>query len=50
MEADWKTLRAELPKEIRARLDAKREERQLGKAQAEHSGASSPKPSSKPAP
>ncbi|ATN37072.1 transcriptional regulator (plasmid) [Rhizobium sp. ACO-34A] len=35
MSTEWKTLRAELPEDVRARLDAKREERQLGKALAE---------------
>jgi DNA-binding transcriptional regulator YiaG len=34
MDTDWKTLRAELPDEVRARLDAKRNERRLGKALA----------------
>jgi transcriptional regulator with XRE-family HTH domain len=32
---DWKTLREELPEDVRARLDAKRHERRLGKALAE---------------
>ncbi len=32
MDTDWKTLRAELPDDVRARLDAKRNERRLGKA------------------
>jgi len=35
MSVEWKTLRDELPEEVRARLDAKREERRLGKALAE---------------
>lgn len=35
MVTDWKTLRAELPDDVRARLDAKRNERRLGKAFAE---------------
>lgn len=35
MDTDWKTLRAELPGDVRARLDAKRNERRLGKALAE---------------
>lgn len=35
MNTEWKTLRAELPEDVRARLDAKREERRLGKALAE---------------
>lgn len=35
MSTEWKTLRAELPEDVRARLDAKREERRLGKALAE---------------
>ncbi|PZU88285.1 MAG: transcriptional regulator [Shinella sp.] len=35
MSIEWKTLRAELPEDVRARLDAKREERRLGKALAE---------------
>lgn len=35
MDTDWKTLRAELPDDVRARLDAKRNERRLGKALAE---------------
>ena len=35
MSTDWKTLRAELPEDVRARLDARREERRLGKALAE---------------
>ena len=35
MDIDWKTLRAELPDNVRARLDAKRDERRLGKALAE---------------
>jgi DNA-binding XRE family transcriptional regulator len=35
MNTDWKSLRAELPDDIRARLDAKRDERRLGKALAE---------------
>jgi transcriptional regulator with XRE-family HTH domain len=35
MSAEWKTLRAELPEDVRARLDTKREDRRLGKALAE---------------
>lgn len=35
MDTDWKTLRAELPDDVRVRLDQKREERKLGKALAE---------------
>jgi DNA-binding XRE family transcriptional regulator len=35
MDTDWKTLRAELPDDVRARLDVKRNERRLGKALAE---------------
>ena len=35
MDTDWKSLRDELPEEVRARLDAKRNERRLGKALAE---------------
>lgn len=35
MDTDWKTLRAELPDDVRERLDAKRNERRLGKALAE---------------
>ncbi|WP_320197204.1 XRE family transcriptional regulator [Agrobacterium rosae] len=35
MSDDWKTLRAELPSDVQQRLDAKREERRLGKALAE---------------
>jgi transcriptional regulator with XRE-family HTH domain len=35
MDTDWKDHRAELPDEVRARLDAKRDERRLGKALAE---------------
>lgn len=35
MSTEWKTLRAELPEEVRDRLDAKRRERRLGKALAE---------------
>ena len=35
MSVEWKTLRAELPEDVQARLDAKREERRLGKALAE---------------
>ena len=35
MSAEWKTLRSELPADVQARLDAKREERRLGKALAE---------------
>jgi transcriptional regulator with XRE-family HTH domain len=35
MEHDWKTLRAELPQDVRDRLDAKRSGRRLGKALAE---------------
>lgn len=35
MDTDWKTLRAELPDDVRARLDGKRDERRLGKALAE---------------
>lgn len=34
MDTDWKTLRAELPDDVRARLDTKRDERRLGKALA----------------
>ncbi|WP_377294846.1 helix-turn-helix domain-containing protein [Rhizobium sp. SG2393] len=32
---DWNTMRAELPADVQARLDAKREGRRLGKALAE---------------
>lgn len=35
MSNDWKTLRAELPEEVRSRLDEKRGARRLGKALAE---------------
>lgn len=35
MDTDWETLRAELPDDVQARLDAKRNERRLGKALAE---------------
>ncbi|MCF1473054.1 MULTISPECIES: XRE family transcriptional regulator [Rhizobium/Agrobacterium group] len=35
MSTEWKTLRAELPDDVRVRLDAKRQERRLGKALAE---------------
>lgn len=35
MDTDWKTLRAELPEDVRARLDEKRGVRRLGKALAE---------------
>ncbi|SMC99940.1 XRE family transcriptional regulator [Rhizobium sp. RU36D] len=35
MSTEWKTLRAELPEDVRRRLDAKREERRLGRALAE---------------
>jgi transcriptional regulator with XRE-family HTH domain len=35
MSNDWKTLRAELPQDVRSRLDEKREVRRLGKALAE---------------
>jgi transcriptional regulator with XRE-family HTH domain len=35
MSNDWKTLRAELPDDVRSRLDEKRETRRLGKALAE---------------
>lgn len=35
MDTNWKTLRAELPDDVRARLDAERNERRLGKALAE---------------
>ncbi|KJS18347.1 MAG: hypothetical protein VR78_05025 [Hoeflea sp. BRH_c9] len=35
MSAEWETLRAELPEDVRARLDAKRNERRLGKKLAE---------------
>ncbi|MCJ8507578.1 helix-turn-helix domain-containing protein [Rhizobium lemnae] len=35
MDTDWKTLRAELPEDVRARLDEKRGTRRLGKALAE---------------
>jgi len=33
--SEWTTLRSELPEDVRVRLDAKREERRLGKALAE---------------
>jgi transcriptional regulator with XRE-family HTH domain len=35
MDNDWKTLRAELPQDVRSRLDEKRDARRLGKALAE---------------
>ncbi|MDM9625671.1 helix-turn-helix transcriptional regulator [Rhizobium sp. S152] len=35
MSTEWKTFRAELPEDVRARLDQKRQERRLGKALAE---------------
>jgi hypothetical protein len=35
MSTDWKTLRAELPQDVLARLDEKRETRRLGNAQDE---------------
>lgn len=35
MTTDWKTLRAELPEEVRTRLDAKRQEHRLGRSLAE---------------
>ncbi|MDG4892606.1 helix-turn-helix transcriptional regulator [Mesorhizobium sp. WSM4976] len=35
MSNDWKTLRSELPEDVRLRLDGKREARRLGKALAE---------------
>ena len=35
MSTDWKTLRAELPEDVRSRLDEKRGARRLGKALAE---------------
>lgn len=35
MSNDWKTLRAELPEDVRSRLDEKRGARRLGKALAE---------------
>ena len=35
MSVEWKTLRAELPEDVKARLDAKRGERRLGKVLAE---------------
>lgn len=35
MSTEWKTFRAELPEDVRARLDTKRQERRLGKALAE---------------
>ena len=35
MSTEWKTLRAELPEDVRARLDMKRQERRLGKALTE---------------
>ncbi len=35
MNNDWKTLRAELPQDVRSRLDETREVRRLGKALAE---------------
>lgn len=34
MDTDWKTLRAQLPDDVRTRLDAKRDERRLDKAQS----------------
>jgi transcriptional regulator with XRE-family HTH domain len=35
MDTEWKTLRAELPEDVRERLDEKRRERRLGRALAE---------------
>ncbi|MEM5585950.1 transcriptional regulator [Roseibium sp. AS2] len=35
MSTEWKALRAELPEDVQARLDLKRQERRLGKALAE---------------
>lgn len=35
MSNEWKALRAELPEDVRGRLDEKRRERRLGKALAE---------------
>ncbi|TWF55034.1 helix-turn-helix domain-containing protein [Neorhizobium alkalisoli] len=35
MDTEWKTLRAELPQDVRDRLDVKRQERRLGRALAE---------------
>jgi transcriptional regulator with XRE-family HTH domain len=35
MSTEWKTLRAELPEDVRERLDEKRRERRLGNALAE---------------
>ncbi|SDN96838.1 XRE family transcriptional regulator [Ensifer sp. YR511] len=35
MSADWKTLRSELPEDVQARLNSKREERRLGRALSE---------------
>jgi transcriptional regulator with XRE-family HTH domain len=35
MSKDWKTLRTELPEDVRSRLDEKRETRRLGKTLAE---------------
>lgn len=35
MSNNWKTLRADLPEDVRSRLDEKREARRLGKALAE---------------
>lgn len=35
MSNDWKDMRAELPEDVRSRLDAKREDRRMGKALAE---------------
>lgn len=35
MSTDWKTLRAELPEDVRSRLDDKRAARRLGKALAD---------------
>jgi transcriptional regulator with XRE-family HTH domain len=35
MSTDWKTLRAELPEDVQARLNKKREDRRLGKALAD---------------
>ncbi len=35
MSTDWKTLRDELPEDVRERLDEKRRERRLGKTLAD---------------
>jgi transcriptional regulator with XRE-family HTH domain len=35
MSTEWKTLRGELPDDVRTRLEAKRQERRLGKALSE---------------